>query len=477
MRIKGSTEIVLTDVRTGEREIYKDDNLVTNWLTEYFANCGMMNYPNVDMTNLVESLLGGVMAFDQALTESASTVTVPEGAKMIANGCVGVDNVGDVLELGSYSDTESGWVNGAYVQAYDYGTSQANGTIATICLTGKDHGYMGEGNSVSGAYMSSPRSLGLIGSASEYLTAGGIAGGIDLAHSTCYSVDFSDISNGNITIRRLRLPINKINVVGTPSVPVVLSETTITAPSQLVTELTRSYNPLASGAVEHFQDVGSKMMILSRSSESAAGAWGSTYTQYLWELDYAAATITQSTILNTSGEDLRGIVHPVWLDEDTLAWIDGYVAYSDYFWGGTIYYCHRTSGVWGSIGSVTNPLGAATPYAASAGWYKKVWSDGQRAIIGTGTMGTPCIELDTSLGVAYPTNAYYPNLATYQMVPTSSPLILGCPHKNSSDYWALYLYRYQGYIASVNVLASPVVKDATKTMKITYRLTFSDSEV
>lgn len=157
MRIKGHTEIQLTDVRTGKVKTFHDDNMMTNGLAEFMKNHGMLcgtPFTNDVKEDLVNTLLGGILLFDTALTENVNNTRLTDGIKMTANACHGVTHTGLPTELGSYDSNESGWQNAAhtvYRHVFTWTTSQGNGRIASACLTSKPHGYIGEGNSTSKA--------------------------------------------------------------------------------------------------------------------------------------------------------------------------------------------------------------------------------------------------------------------------------------------------------------------------------------
>lgn len=151
MGIKGKTTFELTDVNTGEVEIIEDDNMVTNALQEFMLTYGVFNkgiFISDNMTNaLYLNLLGGLFLFDTALDEDVDNTFMPAGVKMVGNGS-DCSNNGEVTELGSYNTLESGiQSDGSIKFVYDYATNQANGTIACACLTSRVGGYMGMGNS------------------------------------------------------------------------------------------------------------------------------------------------------------------------------------------------------------------------------------------------------------------------------------------------------------------------------------------
>ena len=152
MALKGKTTFELTDVDTGEVEVYEDTNMVTNGLQDFLATYG---YFGVDVlkddifgnNSLWVNALGGLFLFDSRLDEDTKNTFMPAGVKMIGNGSKDIANSGAVTELGSYNSTESGLQNDGSVKlVFDFSTQQANGTIACACLTSKIGGYIGMGN-------------------------------------------------------------------------------------------------------------------------------------------------------------------------------------------------------------------------------------------------------------------------------------------------------------------------------------------
>ena len=152
MGVKGKTVIELTDVNTGKVEKHEDCNMITNGLQEFLDPCGSWGiYPfavdNVRNTSVRNTLTGGIFLFDSKLDEDVANTYADASAKMVGNGALGIANAGNVLELGSYNSAESGvQADGSIKYVYDFLTSQANGTIQSVCLTSKVGGYMGYGN-------------------------------------------------------------------------------------------------------------------------------------------------------------------------------------------------------------------------------------------------------------------------------------------------------------------------------------------
>lgn len=477
MRIKGHTDIILTNVKTGAVERISEDNMITNAMLEYFANCGFLNAPNVDQDNMVVKLLGGVMAFNDSINEDATIVHAPAGLSMTANGSVGTDNDSEVLELGSFSDTESGWqTDGSFIMTFDYATTQANGDIGCVCLTGQDYGYVGEGNALSVAYMGARKNLSQHGTSNAY-TIKGVPCRLNIADSSVYGIDFSDIANSNIIIRKYRLPLTKVNLKGTKTEPIALSETTITAPNSLVTEMTKTgYVTLPSVGNGAMQDIDGELMIFAR-NDTLNSEWGSGFTQYLWEIDPVNATVTESTLANTSGETLHSIKFPVCMSKNCIAWIDGWDGYSYQArsFGLAIFSMKRTNGTWSSIRKCENPIGqTAIEGRTNAGWLAPIRISSDKAVVSSGREIT--LTYDYELNKAYPSNGLYNSWEGQQYRRSfDKPLVRYVPVESSGGYHTISVMRDETYIASINNLSEVIHKTAEKTMKIVYRLEFLDS--
>ena len=151
--LKGKTTFELTDVNTGKVEVIEDSNMITNGLQDFLATygyfgCDVLSDDKMGASSLWVNALGGLFLFDSRLEENVKNTFMPAGVKMIGNGSKDVANSGAVTELGSYNTSESGLQSDGSVKfVYDFSTSQANGTIACACLTSKIGGYIGMGNS------------------------------------------------------------------------------------------------------------------------------------------------------------------------------------------------------------------------------------------------------------------------------------------------------------------------------------------
>lgn len=161
MKIKGHTEIQIRDAKSGQMVQHThDDNMVTNGLSEYFKNHGVLNatpfITNVRQ-NMITELLGGILLFNDTLNAQASNTHLADGIKMTANAAYGTLHTGDPTELGSYDGNESGWQDAdhtTYRFVYNWTEAQGNGVIKSAALTSRVHGIVGEGNFTSGTALS-----------------------------------------------------------------------------------------------------------------------------------------------------------------------------------------------------------------------------------------------------------------------------------------------------------------------------------
>ena len=506
MKIHGHTTIVLTDPKTGEQEVHEDDNMMTDGLERYFENCGFLNYPNVDQNNLVPDLLGGIMGFDTALDETKDSfnqtlVKVPAGATMTFNGSIlNSQIVSDVSELGTYVANQSGWQDdGSYIETYDFSMEQGNGTIACVCLTGKNYGLIGEGNAASKVASATKANIAnLSGTQTSYSGVQGFVFDVSLEDSSVWALDVSTVAEtGKAMLRNYRLPIKHINVKGTQTAPIILSEQEISVPENMVPYCTpiRGYDSGDWYPLMCQTELRWPLIWNHPTANSTGDLWGNGFTQYLWKYNMALDEWTEEVLLNTSGEDLNGL---------GAAYFDGNYAffvnsYSTPYPGRLcvdsryIYILNRTTK---AIVKVANPVGvlaqAPTRYTNSienpflktydAGWdlyhnthQGRIITSGARPVMVDATI-TETGSLVT--GVCYPTNASGGNGRLYEIINASGETYDGKVTKDGFliRHSGTALYRDQGYIATINNLATPVVKDNTRTMRVIYRLTFEEEE-
>lgn len=192
MALKGKTTFELTDVNTGKKETYEDTNMITNGLQDFLATygyfgCDVLSDDKMGASSLWVNGLGGLFLFDSRLEENVENTFMPAGVKMIGNGSKDMSNSGSVTELGSYNATESGLQSDGSVKlVYDFSTQQANGTIACACLTSKLGGYIGMGS--ENGYYNAGYNLKEYMSDSKHRIYSGIAGAENYLQHLMYPV-------------------------------------------------------------------------------------------------------------------------------------------------------------------------------------------------------------------------------------------------------------------------------------------------
>lgn len=132
--MKGKTEIILTNVETGEVEVHKDENLITGAIDKIINMEMAMNHqPNSRVLPIASKLLGGIMLFDDDLSEDNNNIHFPVEAHLVgyANQSVNTDD----KYRGSFNSIESGKTENGFVSVWDFGTTQANGTIKAVART------------------------------------------------------------------------------------------------------------------------------------------------------------------------------------------------------------------------------------------------------------------------------------------------------------------------------------------------------
>lgn len=138
MSIKGQTKIILTDVATGEKEEYVDNNTFTNAVSDF------VNLPFFNPYSTFKTLTGDVRlkAHDDNTTDSSffyngialfgDTIDTSQyyasGKTQIGYALKGVAN------SSSYSGMYDSSRSSSNVRAYSFTSGQCNGTIKSICL-------------------------------------------------------------------------------------------------------------------------------------------------------------------------------------------------------------------------------------------------------------------------------------------------------------------------------------------------------
>lgn len=132
--IKGHLRIDLRNEKTGKRERFEQDNMVTNAL-QYLIPPSMHGsvYINERYAPIAKVALGGILLFDGPITEDPENIYFPSDVHL--TGCAGRTATTSTFLQGSLNVTESGPTDTGFTSVWDFGTSQGNGKIEAIALT------------------------------------------------------------------------------------------------------------------------------------------------------------------------------------------------------------------------------------------------------------------------------------------------------------------------------------------------------
>lgn len=448
-KLKGHTKIELTDIHTGKKEVIEHDNAITTGLQSYLRELGFgRNDPFIanDVTNkeLWKTLLGGIYLFDTVLPDTAKYK--PAGTLMTGNSYFECANLSDPTELGSYNATESAFDNNHISLVYDWGTSQGNGTIATVSLGTLQGGKIGYGNSTS---LAATALQSVIGSQSNNYYNAQQMNNVLYYNNHVYRATSDDVSNGttSVTIYKNIFPITKVDVFGKVEI-----YNAADYPENIVFTL-----PEAVSGAYKIVPVGSAykscFMLIPRDNVAA----GATVTFYL--LDVSDGTVTKKTFVNNTGALIfanSGIF--LMLLDSTYAIV-------------------RTGGNTGAIYKINYTNGAVIGEATKNGMGDNNVRQEYSACAFTDQLYAFCrcdnYLYDPVKNAFYPTNGY---IGAYASSELFSYIYLPDEDCIASYRWygrnkRLGVYKNPLRLMTINNLDTPVEKTASKTMKVTYTIT------
>ena len=435
MKIKGHTEIQLTNVKTGEVKTYHDDNMMTNGLAEFMKNHGMLcGTPfTTDVKNdLINTLLGGILLFDTALTESAGNTRLTDGIKMTANACQGVTHTGDPSELGSYDANESGWQNAAhtvYRHVFTWTTSQGNGRIAAACLTSKPHGYVGEGNSTSKTQVTD-NNLNLFTYSNEEYLNNNTKMVLMIKDNEVYFISL-DTSDDTLTITKTHIADTECDMRDIKTISGAVEEEVLTVQNPTATALQNpqkvSCRVLSDSVVISFY-AGNRFLVLTFPSNMGS------LTSYV-EVTQQATSLTFGNMVSFLSADATKLI----VSDNT----------------NKIYTVDLSN-----LANVTEIVQDGVTVGSSL-----IYSSGKRHYLYNSVY-------DETLNKVYPINQNvgdyaYASQDLYKTDKTAYGRLTASTNVQATAG------RRNDYLATINNLSSVVTKDSTQTMKVIYTLTFT----
>ena len=490
MGIKGKTTFELTDVNTGETEIIEDTNMITDGLREFLDPCGSWGiYPfakeSVRNTSVMNTLTGGIFLFDGTLDEDVTNTYASASLKMVGNGALGIANAGNVLELGSYNSAESGvQADGSIKYVYDFLTSQANGTIQSVCLTSKVGGYMGYGNeSLKRVYDAGLKNTDYqndIYKYTDFLNLG------DVIYATCmmyavynedavYVVDPSSIQykdsstvlgelhwtkTKKIRINKYRIGVRTVGLTDYNHVNRLIESYDAAIPQNILDYMSDGGGSYYVNYVSPVADGNKREIFIIFSKNSSSCDNGSFF--WVMKID-KDMQVTSYKITNNTGYKMYSIakVNSARSDKTILHAFD-----NDYFW------CWlQKNGSYNLVGikyadstQIIETDVYENSFLALAKTYDHMLEYGEfdynRNVFNT--VRKKALTINGNLTFSSYGGAF-------KVLFTDRKGLYLCFNNDRISYF--YLVKDPRYLATINNLSEPVVKTASKTMKITYILT------
>ena len=473
MGIKGRTIFELTDVNTGKVERYEDTNMVTNALQYYLETYGM--FANVILANdvirgkrLWKNLVGGLFLFDKNIEENVENTFMPAGVSMIGNGSIDISNSGDVTELGSYNSTERGLQDDGSIKfVYDFSTQQANGKIACACLTSASGGYIGMGNA-SGNYITNsnrPMYYGQESVVKKRYPMFFYGNNLRIAHcfayatyaddTICYvdpsSVKYDSASSeshwsntGKIKVYKLRANFKTISIKDYQNFDKsqVLETYDIDIPQEILDYMGTSTDKTLINGDAYEKSI---FITFNKSGEFIRKS------SFVWVMKIDEnMTATAYKITNNTGYDIYAG------DNDKILYHNGYawVILNGIYKLVGIKYTDSTQIIDDNI----ELNGTNSAQVIGKGLLLEPYTNGRQKIYD--------IENHTLKII----NANYSGFYIMNFTDRQGVYIKAYAYDSSDVYYALM--KDDRYLATINNLAEPVVKTSSKTMKVTYTLTF-----
>lgn len=463
MALKGTTVIELTNVKTGEVEVVKEENMITNAIAQLFSNNieGMLF--NVQGTSgiswadyhlpICPNSIGGILLFSDALQEDVNNIFAPS-----ANPCVGyasnnVNSTANVMR-GSLNLTESGKITRGYKFVWDFATSQGNGTISAVALTHKRGGvgFVGDTYDAGSRWLQHKNtSIGISGTTSNlYVDA------VEVNFEGDYFYTISMNTANELIIKKVRKCFRNIglNFSLREGGDEILETTTITP--------TNFINPNASNGNGYWDMIDGKdghwygFLCSGNSSGNANVKWikikkaDYTFTEGTWTLTNARLTSVgyRSGYGGSPSREVRSVIR------------DGYVYFMHYNRTGVYKVnLNNSADITYIAFGFTSNFNGGDNYGYTYMWNYGDWIMGSDFVIDTNDVVRKTTNNRALSYICTPFFQYGPYALTFGRYSYSS----------MSVYKSMWLLT--PYLASINNLSTSVIKTADKTMKITYTVT------
>lgn len=461
MRLKGKMVMELTDVNTGGVETVVEENMVTNAVNDILGSNPLGVFYktgdryddqmvwNSEMLPICPNMVGGILLFPKAVAEETDNI-YPSSANMPVAYAANDVNATANTQRGSMNLTESKAIDNGYRFVWEFTPSQGNGTIAAVGLTSKQGGANGYGSIAAVDTTLLEIWKGLLN-----MDGTGLAGlfrvvEMDYSRNLMYSIAYA---SNTVAVSTYRIPVFDIGLNER------LDDTTLTSMDETVLQCSvfkfyGSYTPYGiflDGKDGYWYGFSNQ----ANSSGDAAMLWikikksDMSYTEGSWTLSNARLKAVgsfrqDSSYPNTQRNSVvrNGYLYVLGYDDDGVYKIN-----------------------------VNNPADVSFISFGFVSQAKSICGSGscecRLMMINDVIIGYDFI-IDISDNVIETVGAVrFDNLATPLMQYKEFVTAWGGSYGNEYRY----NYLLTPYLATINNLSAAVVKNADKTMKITYELT------
>ena len=474
-KLKGHAVIELTDVNTGEVERVEHDNLITNGAGELLSSFSELynwSQTNTSLLPIEARLLCGIYLFDNALTESASNTQLPDIADAKLTGYAGnATSDGNDNKRGDFNSAESEALVNGYKFVWDFGTDDANGTIASLALTNYVAGYHGYNLDFRMMYSGSQTYTGnnrgnYKGLGQSPTQVGNVTNTYQLINVVSYENDIvttiDKISSSQIAVRKYRLPLR------------ALKTGDLINSLQLIDETLISYTDSNQSSTQtRFVDGGDGYYYGVYATNTSSTTNFSVSKIDKTTLTYTAATVYQVDVRRDGGSFYLPLIGAV--TGSSAYYSTSVVAMNGYFY--TYYGLNNPSGT-GTYGIIKFPISNPTNWAKvpNTEKYFQMYSNENPFLlvkyngnIFTSTCVIGSDETVVSANADFEPTQSYSYYGYGAAVTNGKNLIMN--RTESSSNLTSYFIPLLSVLESINNLMTPVIKTASKTMKITYTLT------
>ena len=220
MRLKGTMVLELTDEATGEVETVTEENMVTEAVNDILGMNPMgVFYSEERLADVLSwndvllpvcpNMVGGILLFSKALEEDAGHIYEMSDNLPVAYASNNVNTTANAAR-GSLNQTESKVLEDGYKFVWEFTPSQGNGTIAAVALTSAQGGQNGYGSLVGdgSAFLQIKKlDIGDLGKARQVVLFEAVE--MDFERDLLYSICFEDSS---VRVRKVRLPVFSVGL-------------------------------------------------------------------------------------------------------------------------------------------------------------------------------------------------------------------------------------------------------------------------